>query len=355
VSGPLFSTEFQIPYSLQYAIGIQKELPGKLLVQADFNYRKGVHEVLVYDANFFQRVDKNGNSIPRTSFPNGVSYADSSAFSTYKGLLVRVNRRFSDGIQFTGSYTFSRFKAFGSDTLGLGATVTDFGDFRKEFGPAGNDQTHRLGISVLWELPFFKDNPSAFKKQALGGWTVAVLSGIASGRPLQAFLPDFVNLSGSTQDISSYLPGTQEGSLGRDVSSLSKLNELIRNYNANRSKLAARIEGGEPVDPFGTPLRELAELPPGTPIGTDSSFSTDVRLTKGFHFTESMKLELIGEVFNVFNVANLSIYDDQILPAKEDTLDPSFEFTTFRPAQRRTSVFGSGGPRSFQFALRFTF
>src|SRR5262245_34589129 len=134
VSGPLFSTEFQIPYSLQYAIGIQKELPGKMLVQADFNYRKGVHEVLVYDANFFQRVDKNGNSIPLTSFPNGVSYADSSAFSTYKGLLVRVNRRFSDGVQFTASYTLSRFKAFGNDTLGLGATVTDFGDLRKEFG-----------------------------------------------------------------------------------------------------------------------------------------------------------------------------------------------------------------------------
>ncbi|HKA16728.1 MAG TPA: carboxypeptidase regulatory-like domain-containing protein [Blastocatellia bacterium] len=355
VSGPLFSTEFQIPYSLQYAIGIQKELPGKMLVQADFNYRKGVHEVLVYDANFFQRVDKNGNSIPLTSFPNGVSYADSSAFSTYKGLLVRVNRRFSDGVQFTASYTLSRFKAFGNDTLGLGATVTDFGDFRKEFGPAGNDQTHRFGMSFLWELPYFKDNPSALKKQVLGGWTVAVLSAIASGRPLQAFLPDFVNLSGSTQDISSYLPGTQEGSLGRDVNSLSKLNELIRNYNANRSSLAARIEDGLPVDPYGTPLRELAELPPGTPIGTDSSISTDLRLTKGFRFTESMKLELIGEVFNIFNVANLSIYDDQILPAKEDTLDPGFEFTTFRPSQRRTSVFGSGGPRSFQFAVRFTF
>jgi hypothetical protein len=355
ISGPLFSTEFQIPYSLQYAIGIQKELPGKMLVQADFNYRKGVHEVLTYDANFFQRVDRNGNSIPQTDFPNGIPYADSSAFSTYKGLLVRVNRRFSDGIQFTGSYTLSRFKAFGSDTLGLGATVTDFSNFRLEFGPAGNDQTHRFGMSFLWELPFYKDSSSAFKKQALGGWTVAVLSAIASGRPLQAFLPDFVNLSGSTQDISSYLPGTRAGSLGREISSLSKLNELIRNYNANRDQLAARIEDGVPVDPYGTPLRELAELPPGTPIGTDSSISTDLRLTKALRFTESMKLELIGEVFNLFNVANLSSYDDQTLPAKEDTLDPSFEFTTFRPFQRRTSVFGSGGPRSFQFALRFTF
>ena len=37
------------------------------LLQADFNYRKGVHEVLTYDGNFFQRVDVNGNPIPRTS------------------------------------------------------------------------------------------------------------------------------------------------------------------------------------------------------------------------------------------------------------------------------------------------
>src|SRR5207237_2697650 len=51
VSGPLFSSDFRIPYSIQYAGGIQRELPGKMLLQADFNYRKGVHEILVYDVN----------------------------------------------------------------------------------------------------------------------------------------------------------------------------------------------------------------------------------------------------------------------------------------------------------------
>ena len=50
-SGPLFSTEFQVPYSIQYAIGVQRELPWKMVFQGDFNYRKGVHEVLVYDVN----------------------------------------------------------------------------------------------------------------------------------------------------------------------------------------------------------------------------------------------------------------------------------------------------------------
>lgn len=355
VSGPIFSSNFQIPYSLQYAIGIQKELPGKMLFQADFNYRKGVHEVLVYDGNFFQRVDKNGNPNPRTSFPNSVNYADSSAFSTYLGGFFRLNRRFSNGFQFTAGYTLSRFKAFGGDTLGLGAAVTDFGDFRKEFGPAGLDRTHRLGMSFLYELPFFKDSASGLKKNVLGNWTVATIQSFASSGPMSAFLADFANLSGSHQDIPSYLPGTKLGSIGRDVSSLAKLNELIRTYNSNIPNLAARKEGGVFVDPFGTPLRELAELPAGTSIGTDSVISTDLRLTKAFRFTESSKLELIGEVFNLFNVANLGHFDDQVIPAKEDAETPGFEFTTFRPTQRQTSIFGSGGPRSFQFALRFTF
>jgi len=34
--------------------------------------------------------------------------------------------------------------------------------------------------------------------------------------------------------------------------------------------------------------------------------------------------------------------------------DPS-QFTVFRPTQRANNIFGTGGPRSFQFALKFTY
>src|SRR5262249_22189678 len=51
VSGPLFSSKFQLPYSLQYSIGVQRELPWNLLLQVDYNYRKGLNEVQVFDVN----------------------------------------------------------------------------------------------------------------------------------------------------------------------------------------------------------------------------------------------------------------------------------------------------------------
>jgi hypothetical protein len=354
VSGPLFSTEFQIPYSLQYAIGIQKQLPGKMVLQADLNYRKGVHEVLVYDANFFSAVDKAGNPAPRvSSIDFGVPYADSSAFSVYKALLVRLDRRFDQGFQMTASYTMSRLKNFGGDALGLGQSISNGSDFSAEYGPGGLDRTHRLVVSAVWEMPYFKDSSSAFKKQVLGGWTASVISTALSGLPFSAFLPDGVDLFGSGAFF-SYLPGTKPGDIGREIHSLSKLNEIISTYNANRNSFAARFVDGVPVDPQGTELRELALLPEGTRMGGDSVISQDLRLTKTFRMSESKHLDLIGECFNLFNVANLTNIASTTIPAKDDISGPA-DFVTYKPTQRTANIFGTGGARAFQFALKFTF
>jgi hypothetical protein len=356
VSGPIISTEYQVPYSLQYAIGLQKQLPGELLLQADFNFRRGVHEVIRYDANFAQSVDKQGNPTPvLKDFTSPVPYADSSAFSTYRALLVRLDRRFSNGFQFTTSYTLSRFENFGGDGLGFGSGITDRNNFKKEYGPGGLDRTHHFVVSGVYDLPFFKNSSSRFKKNALGSWTVALISTAYSGLPTAAALPDMVDLTGSGS-FASYLPGTGEGSIGRSVKSLGQLNAIIRNYNANRNQYAARIDPKlGPVDPYGTPLRELAELPPGTPIGGDSMISQDVRLTKSFHFGESRKLDFMAEAFNLFNIANLTNVSSGVIPAKEDTLVANYQFVTYVPTQRTTNVFGTGGPRAFQFSLKFGF
>jgi hypothetical protein len=54
---------------------------------------------------------------------------------------------------------------------------------------------------------------------------------------------------------------------------------------------------------------------------------------------------LIGEVFNLFNTANLVQYGGNLA-------DPS---TFGQPGARFNQVFGSGGPRSFQLGVRLGF
>jgi hypothetical protein len=191
-------------------------------------------------------------------------------------------------------------------------------------------------------MPFFKKDSSFIKRNLLGNWTVSLISTTFSGVPQSIFLPDFVDLSG-TGTSATYLPGTRGGSIGRDIRTVDQINALIRNYNDTQA-------GG--VDPFGTPLNFLAELPADTPIGGDWIHSQDLRLTKTIAFNERMRLQLIGEVFNVFNFANLTNVGDFVLPVQGTA--PG-DITTLRPTQRTTSVFGTGGPRSFQLGLRFAF
>jgi hypothetical protein len=341
VSGPIFSSNFQVPYSLQYSIGVQRELPWNLLLQVDYNYRKGLNEVQIFDIN--QADSVNG---PRLgdAFPNPIPYADSSAFSTYQGVLARLDRRFKHGFQFTASYALSRFKAFSPDALGLAGAPTDLNNLRADFGPTGLDRKHRFVFSSIWETPWFKNDSSFIKRNVLGNWTVSLISTAFSGLPESIFLPDFVDLSG-TGTSATYLPGTTAGSIGRRFHKVSEINDLIRKYNST-------MAGG--TDPFGTPLRTLAELPADTPIGGDSLISQDLRLTKTIRFNERMHLQLIGEVFNLFNVANLVSVSDLVVPAAEDISSPT-DITTLRPTQRTTSVFGTGGPRAFQFGARFSF
>lgn len=349
VSGPLISSDFEVPYSLQYSLGVQRELPWNMLLQADFNYRKGLHEILTYDVN-------QGDSIAgpiNPLFTHAVPYADSSAFSTYKALLLRLDRRFAQGFQMTASYSFSRLNAFGADALGLGAIGTDLNNLRREFGPAALDRTHRFVVSAVWDLPFYSRSSSWAKRNILGNWNVSFISTAFSGLPFSAFLPHDVDLSG-TGTFLSYLPGTGPGQIGRTIRTSDQLNEHIRAYNASIPTLGIDCGADSPTgrcDQYESPLTTLGELPSGIPLGGDSLISQDLRITKRLRFTESVSLDLIGEVFNLFNVAN---YRDEANVVQ--VLDDAGTGRTYlTPASRATSVFGTGGPRAFQFAAKFRF
>jgi hypothetical protein len=67
-------------------------------------------------------------------------------------------------------------------------------------------------------------------------------------------------------------------------------------------------------------------------------------LSRDFTFRERWRITLIGEAFNLFNIANLSVLSGDLLGA-------GFGQAT----SRVTQVFGSGGPRAFQLAVRTGF
>ena len=73
--------------------------------------------------------------------------------------------------------------------------------------------------------------------------------------------------------------------------------------------------------------------------------SLDLRLSRTFVFRERWRLSVIGEAFNLYNAANLSGYGNDLTNTA----------TFGQPTARFTQLFGSGGPRAFQLAMRVSF
>ena len=76
----------------------------------------------------------------------------------------------------------------------------------------------------------------------------------------------------------------------------------------------------------------------------DNFHALDIRVSRSFAVREACRISLIAEVFNLDNNANLSGYSGDLTTAAFG-----------QPTSRSTQVFGSGGPRAFQLAMRIGF
>ena len=148
---------------------------------------------------------------------------------------------------------------------------------------------------------------------------------------------------------STLLPGiTRHNTLGRGLSS-SELRRLVQRYNADveaRTRRVTNADGSVTVILPRTPFNQIitpVTLPEKFSSG-DSFITQDVRVTRKVKIDESRTLALIGEAFNLFNVANFSGYNNMLNQM-------NYGLSSSRAAQ----VFGSGGPRAFQFATRLQF
>jgi hypothetical protein len=90
-----------------------------------------------------------------------------------------------------------------------------------------------------------------------------------------------------------------------------------------------------------------------------------LRVSKVFRLGERLSIEPLAEVFNLFNVTNVlgvsnvnySGFSNVLVRDSNDPSSPGFlRSSSFgQPVTTAGGVFGSGGPRAFQFAARVTF
>jgi hypothetical protein len=323
----LIDPDIKLPYSESFSIGVQRELPWNMALNADFVFRRYLHTFFQRDRAMFNRAASLGGPVISACAPaqrldptarclNGpFEVIEGSGKEDYKGLLLKLERRFTNRYQFTASYAYSRTRGFGYNL-----------DLNNPFALSGFgavDRPHIFSFSGVADLPL--------------GFRAGLIMSFESGAPLSIRIPGATSVSsdlngdGTSNDL---LPGTSFNTGNRDISA-SDLNQLVQQYNT-------QFAGKPTLRGVGSVFPTLA-LPSNFDLG-DSFQSTEVRLSKEFNIiAERLKLELSGEVFNLFNTSNKLRF--------RGDLDTNFGLATDKPSP----TFGLGGPRVFQIGGRIKF
>jgi Carboxypeptidase regulatory-like domain/TonB dependent receptor len=257
----------------------------------------------------------------------------SIANSSYNALEASLRKRFSHGLSFLASYTWSHsiddvssFNITGSasqQTAGENDLAQNPFDLAAERGRSMFDARHRFVLSYQWSLPFLQHSSNWYGK-ALGNWQLNGILTAMSGTPFTVFDSNDVSLQGSAPEISGFS---------------SNRPNVIANPNSgphtaaqwfNKSAFQAIVQDpNSPVQQFGNEGRNAVQGP--------GYVNWDFSAFKNIRLTESKELQFRGELFNVLNHTNFR------LPVSD------IESPTFGQVQSDVSQ------RKIQVALKFLF
>ncbi|MCC6291354.1 MAG: TonB-dependent receptor [Bryobacterales bacterium] len=250
--------------------------------------------------------------------------------STYHALLLKSQKRFSNGLQFLVSYAFSKTLTDVSFTPGELNAPQDQYNRRAEKSIADVDVPQRLIATYSYDLPFGKGGrwlTSGLAGRLAGGWTVAGIHRFEAGSPLRITTPNGLPI------FNGHLRPNRVGgvpiAIGPGRGSFEPLNgpagqqgDLYLDRNA-----------------FSTPaaytLGNLGYfLPDVRGFGT---INEDLSLAKRIEITERYSVQFRADLFNAFNRRNLN--------------NPVSDLTNANFGR----INGQNAPRVMQFGFRFDF
>lgn len=194
VQGPQSTNVFQrnshLPQNMNMTLGIQQSLGFQTVLDVAYVGVLGRHQLYTvnlnkvpYEAEFLPQnqdpttgkplTDNYFRPYPGYSNINETFWGDNS---NYHSLQLQINRRFSNGLQFGGAYTWSKVLDGNRSTLYLPASIT--------YGPSGTDRRNRLVINGLWDVPKASRLWNNWgSRTILDGWQISGIATFSTGSP----------------------------------------------------------------------------------------------------------------------------------------------------------------------------
>ncbi len=320
--------DFRTPYIQQYGFGIENEFANNWMLNLSYVGSAGRKMYRLVDLN--QAVAETALGPAGVYSPGlsalavqgfGLHVMQSSSDSSYNSLQASIKKRFSYGLQFLASYTWSHsFDDYSGDPTGTSNVTVVPGNqapgMLNNYASSDFDRRHRFVFSGIYDLPKFYKGSTGFAKQAVNGWELSSVIQLQSGTPFSVLTNDTAFI----QARANYVPGCDPAEGG------SVRSRLDMYFNtACFSSATADAAGG-----FGNTGRNILHGP--------NQKNVDISVVKFFPVTERTRVEFRSEFFNAFNNVSFQNPDNVIAsPSFGQILEPST------------------GPRVIQFALKVNF
>lgn len=352
------SPNLPLPYSQDWDLNIQRSLGSDLLLEIGYVGTKGTKLPRFIEGNpaiyvpgldsSGQPLSTSGNADQRRLYsgctlndpPSSCVFSSTGliagiANSSYNALETSLKKRFSHGISFLASYTYSKsiddassFNMTGSASkpvAGENDLAQNPFNLAAERGRSLFDARHRLVLSYQWSLPFWRQ-PRTWYQQVLGGWQLNGIATVMSGTPFTVFDSNDVSQQGGAPEITGFSANRPNLVPGQNPNSGPRTTGAWLNASAFERIIP---DPNSPVQQFGTAGRNIAQGPGYA--NWDFSAFKDIRVTEGKEF------QFRAEFFNILNHANFRLPDS-------DISSPTFN-----------QILAAQPPRLIQLALKFTF
>lgn len=317
------------PYSIVWNAGVQRVFREDYTVEVRYLGSRGVHLALQQNLNrpsgitperslplFLSRpsqADLDRLTLTRANlaigaatdplvlagFPNAITAFMPQGNSIYHGLATQVNKRFSQGVQFVGSYTWSH--AIDDSTASLNSTVLtprrpqDFNNLRPERASSALDRRHRFTLGWVYETPWLRDSGVWALKNLLGNWLLSGAYTIETGAWATARSGFDANLNGDTAGDRVIINTAGDANRGSDVTALTNSAGAIVGYLAN--------------DPTARYIRTREGMYPNSGRNTirlPRINNFDLAAGKRINITERVRTEIKAEFYNALNHAQFT-------------------------------------------------
>jgi hypothetical protein len=321
---------FSAPYAMNYNLNIQRELPIGMILQIGYVGSQGRRLEIAYEGNPITpagqaacAADPNciaNRSLQSYLYPTHTEYEPGNIFasvgtqatagvSSYNSLQVSLNKRFSHGVSWTMSYTYSHSI---DDTSGYenssGNLTTNPYNFGLDRGDSAFDARHRFVASYDYELPgvarFVGNNKIVHT--LVDGWTVDGITTLQTGFPILIYDSSQRSLLCNGAVFSYYgCPDAAQYLGGNGVPTYNARNSVQSKTAATPTTTDQQYYWFDP-NSFGHPAYGVLGNEGRNNFHGPGIVNTDLGIFKRFHVTEQRFIELRMEAFNAFNHTQFS-------------------------------------------------